>query len=270
MKKLAIFLLTGLWILGLHSCKKQQEAASDLSNDETTDLITTDATTDELMNTVETFFTGDASRSSNHHLPSCVTVTRVRHGDTLNVTWEFDPAGCQMPNGRTYTGTINILRTWNRQDHEFHLYVTFSDDFSVDGIDVDGGFERTHVRQNTNGNPETEFSFALTITRPNGDSMQTAGTRTREFAEGYNTPNPHDNVWLITGSWTTTRFNGDQYVVNITQPLRKEFDCRWYVSGTMQIVKNGRTFVLDFGNGTCDDEATLTLPNGQTRTIHLR
>ena len=271
MKNLWLLFTAVFLMIGLQSCKKNQVSPADLSDDETMDLIVAESTTNEVINLVDSYFDETASRSSQAgFLPSCVTVTRVLHGDTLSVTWQFDPAGCQMPNGRVYTGTVEIVRIRDRQTHEKHLYVSFSDDFSVNNIDVDGGFERIRVRRNAQNHPEAEIVFDLTVTRPNGAMMHTEGTRTREFVEGFTTRNPHDNVWLITGQWTTTRFNGNQFDVQITQPLRKEFDCRWYVSGTMEIVKNGHTFILDFGNGDCDNEALLTLPNGRTRTIHLR
>ncbi|MFM7379507.1 MAG: hypothetical protein ACKO2X_00190, partial [Bacteroidota bacterium] len=56
---------------------------------------------------------------------------------------------------------------------------------------------------------------------------------------------------------------------SILTPLRKEGSCRWLVSGYIQFSRNNQTSrTLDFGNGACDDQATITTSNG-VRTITL-
>jgi len=270
MKKISLLALAFLLLAGLHSCKRSQKTEEALSDDRVSGLALTDATTDEVIGTVESFFTGYHARSSSpgSHLPSCVAVTRIGIGDTITVTWEFDASGCQMPNGRIYTGTVTMQRI--HHGGQSQVNVTFSDDFSVDSIDVDGSFQRTRTRTNSNGNPETTVVFDLQISRPGGESFHTTGQRVREMVEGSDTRRPDDNVWEITGQWQTVYDNGDSYDVQTLTPLRKEFACPWYVSGTVAIVYNGETYRLDYGDGTCDDEAVLTMPDGQTRVIHLR
>ncbi len=271
MKK-TVLLLFVLIVAGLGSCKKNQSVEPDPKATEDISLATkTDVITEDFMNAVESMFNPYANRStaSQNALPSCVTVTRVLHGDTLSVTWEFDSAGCQMPNGRTYAGTVYIERIRDRQNHTFTLHVE-TDSLYVDGVLIEGNFTRTRMRTNANGHPESTVTFDWTVTWPNGDTATRQGTRTREWIEGYDTPRRGDDVWLITGQWQVTRRNGTQMEVTVTTPLRKEFACRYIVSGVLNIIRNGDTYIIDFGNGTCDDEATLTLPNGQTRTIYLR
>jgi hypothetical protein len=174
-----------------------------------------------------------------------------------------------MPNGHVYSGTVHAVKYRDHQTHEFFLHVSF-DNFYVDNIHVEGEYTRTRTWTNANGNPEAETQFDFTLTWPNGDSAVRQGTRTREWIEGYDTRTHTDDVFLITGNWHIERRNGDEYDITVLTPLRREMSCTWIVSGTMEIIKNGARFVLDFGDGTCDDEATLTLPNGQTRTVYLQ
>ncbi len=274
MKKF-VFLFLGIGlILTTSQCKKNQTEAPDLSSEEARLVIQTDQLTEDVISSVEDMFQSTSNRPSGEaarpHLPSCVTVTYVVSGDTLHATWQFDTSGCQMPNGRVYTDTIDILRIWDRQNHQALLEVNFSDDFTVDGVDVDGSFTRTRIHRNAAGHPESNVSFDIQVTWPNGDTATRTGTRTREWVEGYDTPGYHgDDAWLITGNWHIVRRNGDVLDITVTTPLRKEFACRYFVSGVIEIVKNGQNYTIDFGNGTCDNEATLTLPNGQTVTINL-
>jgi len=45
--------------------------------------------------------------------------------------------------------------------------------------------------------------------------------------------------------------------------------CRWIVEGTIEMVSNSKTTVLDYGMGECDNQATITV-NGNINDITLR
>ena len=64
------------------------------------------------------------------------------------------------------------------------------------------------------------------------------------------------------------RKNGTERTVTVVKPLKRKMACRFLVSGSVEIQKNEKTITLDYGDGTCDDLATIT--NGDlTREIHL-
>lgn len=55
----------------------------------------------------------------------------------------------------------------------------------------------------------------------------------------------------------------------ITKRLVKRDDCRFIVAGTIEFYKNGRlAFTIDFGEGRCNDIATLSI-NGESHEISL-
>jgi hypothetical protein len=94
----------------------------------------------------------------------------------------------------------------------------------------------------------------------------------REISAGFNTPAWGDDEFNIWGTRTGTRVNGKSYtaVVDAVKPLHKTTACRFVVSGVATITPAGGSVrTLDFGDGSCDNKATLTV-NGQSRQITLR
>ena len=94
--------------------------------------------------------------------------------------------------------------------------------------------------------------------------------RTREWVEGSDKWNRWDDVYFITGETTGTNFRGEEYTRTILTPLEWAASCRFIKSGSIEIVVGERDpIIIDFGNGDCDNEATVSR-NGETRTIELR
>jgi len=107
----------------------------------------------------------------------------------------------------------------------------------------------------------------------NGQSHHRVGTRTREIIAGYDTPNDvTDNVYSITGNWTTTHPTGT-VSSTITSPLQVKMSCMnlhkpLIVQGIITFTKNNHTATLDYGNGACDNTAIFTV-NGNSYTITI-
>ena len=271
MKKYAfipVLLLAFLWI---QSCKKDSRADENteaITHDEVKKLAQADNETDKLFDIVDVYGLENGVASKTPGLPSCVTRTVVHNGNTVTVTFEFDPAGCTLPNGNTYAGTLILTRTLNPAAQSMTGSLVF-DNFYVNDIQIDGSSAFERLLSNANGNPQTTYDFDFTITYSNGDMEVRQGNRVREWIAGYNTPVMADDVFLITGNGHFELRNGDEYNILIVNPLRRELSCPFYVSGTMNIEKNNETYILDYGNGNCDNEATLTLPNGTVQVIQL-
>ncbi len=271
MKKLSVLLLLFASTLLLQNCKK--DTKDDDQNAQVTEsdakmMVESDNATDDILDLVDLYGFENGSSTRSRALPSCVTQTVVRSGHNVTITWEFDPNGCAMPNGNTYQGTVTIARNVDLSAMSITGSVSF-DQFYVNGINIAGGTQFTRVRSNANGNPKIEHNFDLTVTFPNGDVAIRQGTRTREWVQGFGTPMHTDDIFLITGNAHVQFRNGVVIDYVITSPLHREPPCRYFVSGTVEITKNGQTAILDYGNGNCDNEATLTLPNGTVRVIHL-
>ena len=119
--------------------------------------------------------------------------------------------------------------------------------------------------------PIVTMNMDMTATFPNGNSYTRVGQRIREIIEGFDTPVFTDNIYRITGSWTTTFPNTTIQTSTITTPLIVKMSCilvnkPLLVRGIITIVRNNNVATLDYGNGDCDNIAVFTL-NGIPNTI---
>ncbi len=269
MKKSGLFLLILAFISVFNACKKDDKSNQtdqQLTVDDAKLAIETGKLSDDLNNFSVLVEPSTANKSSN--LPSCVTQSFVQYTDSIVFTLNFDPNGCTFPNGNTYKGTVIITKRMDVASQNHSGSIEFID-FSVNDIQVEGSSDFEYVSQNTNGFPQLTHTYDFTFTFPNGDIAARNGTTIKEWIEGSSTPIHHDDVFLISGNAHILKRNGVQIDLLVTTPLRKEATCHYFVSGVVEITKNGQTAILDYGNGTCDNEATLTLPNGQVQVIQL-
>jgi hypothetical protein len=105
----------------------------------------------------------------------------------------------------------------------------------------------------------------MTATFPNGDVYHRVGTRTRECVDGFTSTTLSDNLYKIYQSITTTRPNGTQHshVVLATNPLTVDMTCQYrVVSGVLTITGPLHSAVIDYGNGDCDNNATIAIDGG--------
>lgn len=97
------------------------------------------------------------------------------------------------------------------------------------------------------------------------------GTKTIKQIAGFSTKNNEaDDVISITGSSSGKNREGRNFTTNITSALIKKSTCKFMTSGTVDVTPDGfKTRTVDFGNGSCDDDATFTV-NGQTISFKLK
>ena len=211
-------------------------------------------------------------------LPPCATVTRVpafgtviTPGTLITKTIDFGTTGCPLPNGNVLRGLIVISFTYQPDATSHTITYTFQDLYH-NAIKFNGTktFTRVMAISTTNPNihPIVTMNIDITATLPNGNIVTRVGQRVREIIEGYNTAIWLDNIYQITGEWTTTFPSGGVQTSTITTPLRIRMNCPNIVRGVITINRNGNTATLDYGNGECDNLATFTV-NGVAHTITL-
>ena len=89
--------------------------------------------------------------------------------------------------------------------------------------------------------------------------------------QGSSTPhNLLDDVFSITGSHTVTNAAGKSRVSTITEALEKKVSCENIDMGKIKIEGPNHFAVLDFGDGSCDKIATISIDGNIPRTILLR
>ena len=143
-------------------------------------------------------------------------------------------------------------------------------DFTFNQIAVAGGASVLRQRGNEQGNPQSDITSSFNGEWPDGTTASWEGNRTREWIQGYGSGFWGDNVFLISGSQTFVNRAGNTWNRTTVDPVRREWSCRFPVSGILQISRNEATAELDFGDGECDAFGTLTYPDGRTENITLR
>lgn len=270
-QKLILGMLLSLFIM---SCSNNDSTStSDLSEAKINAKM--DVITDDVSKIVDDQFgaqfgvSGKSSVAITSFLPSCAVVTATVSGTTWTRTVVF--SNCTLPNGNVLDGTIIVSGSTNTSLTSHTVSYSFVN-FHHNAILVEGNRTVTKTLQSTpllaSLHPVANMSIDMTVTFPNGNSYHRVGNRIREMIEGFDTQLIWlDNVFSITGNWTTTSTNGSQ-ISTITTPLIVKMNCPNIVSGVVQIVRNNTTATLDYGNGDCDNQATLTV-NGSTTTITL-
>jgi len=202
--------------------------------------------------------------SSNH--PSCVERTSVDTANGKIVTLDFGE-GCIGKRGKEFSGKIII--EYVKTDDDFSKTLTF-ENFTVEGNMVEGGKSIVKIKENSNGNPEATFIIDITITLESGDEIIRKGTKIKEKIAGADTDDRGDDVFSISGNWESVNKSGVVKTATITTNLIREWACKYIVSGIVEIAKDGAEVTLNFGDGTCDNIATITDVNGTTKEITLK
>ncbi|MEC4003102.1 hypothetical protein OX283_000400 [Flavobacterium sp. SUN052] len=291
MKTKILFLGLALSLFTI-SCNKDKES-NDFSADEAGVNAKIDLANDDVSDVVEAQFNATMDNSTSGksletaatattNLPSCATVTRVPAfgtaptvGQTVTKTVDFGTTGCPMPNGNILKGQIIISFVYQPTATSHTINYQFVN-FYHNAIKFDGNktFTRTMsvATAASPSHPIVVMTMDLTATFPDGRVFNRVGTRTREIVEGYGTPAILiDNIYHVTGSWTTTFPNTTVQTSTITTPLVVKMSCinvnkPLLVQGVITFVRNGNTATLDYGNGDCDNLAVFTI-NGNSYTI---
>lgn len=101
------------------------------------------------------------------------------------------------------------------------------------------------------------------FTLPSGRGFSYEGIKVVTQIRGMETRTIRDDVYSIEGRNKTTYNNGVSVTKNTESPLIKPVSCNWIVKGVLKIKINDRTIYIDFGNGDCDNKATLKWANGE-------
>jgi hypothetical protein len=202
-------------------------------------------------------------------LSECATVTLDTTVFPRVLTIDFGEENCLCRDGKYRRGQIII--TFNGRYHQAGTVITHDfEDYFVNDASVEGSKVVTNMGENENGNIYFTIEVVGIVQKEDGSTFSWNSSRVREWIQGSATPNRWDDIYLITGTATGIRPNGLTWEREITTALRVELACRFIVSGTIELRPEGRPVrTLDYGNGDCDNIATVTV-NGETFTIYLR
>ncbi|MFD1063140.1 hypothetical protein ACFQ1Q_07765 [Winogradskyella litorisediminis] len=201
------------------------------------------------------------------NLPDCVTINVVAQQNFRTVTIDFGNEGC-LVRGHVLKGQIEF--TYTRNPEAQQILVTYDlVDFYFDNKNVLGNRTILRELENANGNPQFTHTLDLTVIWPNGAEASRSGLKVREWVEGAGSGVFSDNVFEVTGNWTTTFVNGNSHTYEVLIPLRREVVCTYFVSGTIDVQRTNFGGTFNYGDGDCDNQASFTFNNGTQILITL-
>jgi hypothetical protein len=202
---------------------------------------------------------GRVATDVNGRADACATVT-ITPADTVTYpkTMVIDyGSGCTSSTGVTRKGKLTVTLTGKIRKSGSVVTVSFTD-YYVNGYKVEGTFSITN-NSTANGLVFTTQTTNGKVTFPSGAWFSHSGTKTFTQTGGIGTVTFTDDVYTITGNFSNANSEGKSVSGTITTPLVKSMSCKNIMAGVIQFTYNGIKGTLDFGSGTCDNAATLTV-----------
>lgn len=178
--------------------------------------------------------------------------------------------GIETDHGKVIKGKVTIVVNGDKNTDGSTREITYAN-CAIDTIAVNGSSIEKFVGDNTTSRKITTSSnvtFAIT----NGATFVRKGNETTEWLAGVSTPKDRsDDKVVVTGAVTVDNTTDNiSYSKTVTNGLVKLGDCRYIVSGTVEYKQAGSVIgTLDYGNGTCDNIATLAV-GGTTTEVTLK
>jgi hypothetical protein len=142
----------------------------------------------------------------------------------------------------------------------------------VDGKKIDGSVVKTISKDQENNIRTAVIQENITITFPDNEgTAKRVASLTRQYERGL-LATRLDNQIITWGTVEFTRLSGVKLTKTITaaNPLVFKVACHHIVSGMISVTtSNNKSWTLDYGNGECDNKATLTIGD-KTKEIRIR
>jgi len=159
------------------------------------------------------------------------------------------------------------------------ISVTSYSNFYLDGVSVSGNVKVSVVQPASSGQLILKVAVNKTVTDSVGNTSSFINTATQKQIAGNGTSQTNDDVFQIYENAYGTEVLGDTTMVTwkaYTDPsnvILKANGCQFRSQGALDIVMKqlGVTTneVLDYGNGDCDRNATLSIDGGTPEPVTL-
>lgn len=277
-----------LLCFSLYSCKK-----NDIP---TTSSTPSQATTQSLLMQATNTISNAGVQQSNDMSDLLGTATMMSGDSSGCKTITYNPArnvyphlttvdfgsGCTGPDSVTRSGEkfITVYANWKKAPAGTLLSETTFSNFWVDSVNVSGNIKVYLDSAAWPGPLAMKVVTNKTFTDKKGNTTTFSETAYWMQTAGDSTTKKSDNIYQITGSASGSEVLDGATVLTWTSmidpnhPVIKKGDCPNRSSGienTTLTLSGGTVFneVLDYGNGTCDNIATLTINGGTPQQVAL-
>jgi hypothetical protein len=267
-------LLATFFLFVLISCQKEGSNNTE-SEVETTFKLSEDQAVSEAIGDdidavfIETSYSeGLMFRGSQQNPSNCASVNITGSGWPKTITIDFG-TGCTGPDGIHRKGKIIVVLSDTVSQTGATAAMTF-DGYHVQGFKVEGSITWTNTTT-PNGFSWTREINDGKITTPGGNYYWLhEGIKYVTQTAGSGTPlNVLDDVYSITGEHTVTNPAGRSRTATVTEALEKKVICHNVSKGKIKIQGPNHFAIVDFGDGTCDKVATISIDGNPPRTFLL-
>ncbi len=281
MKNISFVSLVLIFLLVFSSCKKEDKNLLDTDTETAADNDIAEREATNVLDAVDNAAKDKLGKTQTLLLPSCATVSVDTTSPTRNLTIDFGnaPQGCLCSawDGKYRKGKIIVNWTGNYRDSASVHTIRTQDYFVGNGTEFN---QHKFYKTVTNGGRNSSGNIFFTVSvkdtvvlANNAGTITWQSDRTREWTAGETTIlNPFDDEYKIWGTASGVTRSGKIFNVNVKQntPLHIKLNCKWIVSGILEVTPQGKTTrTVDYGNGNCDSYANVTI-NGTTFQIVLK
>ena len=200
---------------------------------------------------------------------TCAYITYTLSNDSSyvsSIVVDYGTTGCEW-RGRIRKGKINISLT-GRMINQGSVATVTLENFSVDDFPVTGTKTITSNGIDFSNLSDITYGYEVQVT----NAQVTTPDGTASFTWNANrTTTWHINAGyvLFDGTANGVNVDGTAFTITTETPLKAITGCSRIVSGILKVTPQGyETRTLDYGNGTCDNQATVSVGE-QTFTITL-
>lgn len=268
--------------ISFNSCKKSDETISE-EFENTFELSGNQAIADNLNEDASDMFNQVADENNlaggftaggpvivNDFIPcATVTITSTNPPNAFPKRIVIDFGTACTYNGNIRSGKINIVLSDSVRRPGSTAVMTF-DNYIINGYKLEG----THTWTNTSVAPGRSWTHRVENGKvtvvATGRYWTHSGLRTVVQTAGVSTYNRLDDVFSITGNHTVTNSANISRDIAVLEALQKKTACANIDKGKLKVQGPNHYATIDFGDGTCDNLALLSIDGRTPRTIILR
>lgn len=241
-----------------YSCSKDNDAVpedQELTQAELKTILETDDVSASVDTILADIYANDGATGKGSN--ECYAAEYTETGFTVDFN------NCVLNGTDNANGSLAVTYAAEGENATFSAtYV----DFYVGNIKLNGTRTYSIDGNETQGTYSFSVTSEMTATMEDGSVISQNGTKTFGLTFGETL---ESSTFSIAGNWTLY-INGNTYSVAVTDTLTGNLSCGYMTSGSMDINKNGLEVTVDFGDGDCDEMASVIYPNGATQDLSMK
>ncbi len=272
---ISVILLMMVMAISFTSCKKDKAVTTVKPSDAT--WVSDDGQAQNIFDNVKVWSDqamqqskSKATLSDTIWMGTCVLATLDLSAVPYVLTIDFGASNCLCLDQIYRRGKIFVSFNGSYWATGTVIAYTFENYF-VNDHQVLGTKTVTNLGRNAADHLNWSIVVDGQIIKPNnGGTITWISSHNLEWIEGEGTIGIWwDDTYRMTGTTSGVSSDNKTYSATIETPLERTLNCQWIQKGVINfVVQDLPLIVLDYGAGTCEDTATVTI-SGLTYTIHM-